>query len=91
MKDKKSPLKDKLLRTPGQSLDEEINKIIDDQVMTYALASVWFVVLAMFEWYRWYMDVPPSPWTFSIMALVVILFSAYKLIPLRKKSSAVLI
>ncbi|WP_345975657.1 nuclease-related domain-containing protein [Sulfurimonas sp. HSL3-7] len=85
MKNTKSPLKEKLLRTPGQSLDEEINKIIDDQALTYLLAPIFFIILAIMEWYKWYMAVPPSPWTMTIMALIVAVFSVYKIVPLRKK------
>lgn len=88
MKDKKSPLKDKLLRTPGQSLDEEINKIIDDEVMTYVVASAMFVFITLFEWYRWYMEIPPSPLLFTFMTFLVILISIYKFISLRKKIKA---
>ncbi len=85
MKDKKSPLKDKLLRTPGQSLDEEINKIVDDQAMLYITASLMLIVMTVLEWYRWYTSTPPSPWTMTLMAVVVTVFSIYKVLPLRKK------
>jgi len=88
MKNNKSPLKDKLLRTPGQSLDEEISKIIDDQAMMYVVASAMFVFITLFEWYRWYMEVPPSPWTFTIMTLLVMVVSVFKIFPLIKKIKA---
>jgi len=88
MKNKKSPLKEKLLRTPGQSLDEEIKKIVDDQAFMYLLAPAFFIVLAVMEWYKWYMAAPPSPWLMTAIAFVISVVSAYKLIPLRKKIKA---
>ncbi len=88
MKDTKSPLKEKPLRTPGQSLDEEIEKIIDDKVMPYIMASSMILFITLFEWYRWYTSTPPSPWTFSIIAIFVIVLSVYKTIPLIKRLRA---
>jgi hypothetical protein len=45
--DKKiSPLKAKPMRNPGQSLDEEIHRIISEDGTTYAAAIVFPVTLA---------------------------------------------
>lgn len=87
-KDTKSPITDKLLRQPGQSLDEEISNILDDQLIPYILAPVLFSVLAAYEWYRRYFETPPSPWTLTFMALAAIAYSTYKIIPLRKRIKA---
>jgi hypothetical protein len=82
---KKSPLKDKPLRHAGQSIDEEINRIIDEEGVPYISTSVLLIVIAGFEWYRWYMNTPPSPLIFSVMAILFTTFTAYKIIQIRKR------
>jgi hypothetical protein len=44
---KKSPPTDKPLRNPGQSLDEEINKIYENDVTTYLM---WASAVCLFLW-----------------------------------------
>lgn len=85
MTTKKSPLKDKPLRHAGQSLDEEINRLIEDDALPYISTSVLMLVLSMLEWYRWYFQLPPSPYIFTSLALLITGFSTYKIINMRKK------
>lgn len=85
MKNKKSPLKDKPLRHAGQSIDEEINRIIDEEGVPYISTSLLLILIACFEWYRWYMNTPPSPLLFTIMAILFTAFTAYKIIQIRTK------
>ena len=85
MKNKKSPLKDKPLRHAGQSLDEEINRLVEEDAMPYISASLFLIAIATFEWYSWYFQLPPSPVIITIMAVLFTVFSAYKIIRLRAK------
>ncbi|MDD5160063.1 MAG: nuclease-related domain-containing protein [Sulfuricurvum sp.] len=85
MNNKKSPLKDKPLRNAGQSLDEEITRIIDEDATPYISASLTLILFAVFEWYRLYTHVSPSPWIFTIMALLFTEYSAYKIINIRSR------
>jgi len=82
---KKSPLKDKPLRHAGQSLDEEINRLIDEDAMPYLAGALFLILIAAFEWYRWYIQIPPSPWIFTIMAVLFTAFTSYKIIKIRAK------
>jgi hypothetical protein len=82
---KKSPLKDKPLRHAGQSIDEEINRIIDEDATPYISANLTLILFAVFEWYRWYTHVPPSPWIFTIMALLFTGYSVYKIVNIRSR------
>ena len=76
---KKSPLKSKPLRHAGQSLDEEIQSIVSENVAIYAMIIVMPIALIVMEWYRWYMQVPPSPvWT-TIFLLPLTVYGIYKL------------
>ena len=82
---KRSPLKSKPLRTPGQSLDEEIHKLVDDKFNSYALVSALFILLAAHEWIIWSTNALPQPGILTILAVGVLLYSAYRVYQLRKR------
>ena len=84
-KQKKSPLKAKPLRNPGQSLDEEINKLIDDKGTDYAVITIFPIVLAVLEWYRWYMEMSYTPWLYTIIAFICSFYGFYKLFKLKSQ------
>jgi hypothetical protein len=81
----KSPLKDKPLRAPGESLDKKITDLIIDGGIHYLFISALFLMMAVMEWIHRYSKAPPSPWLFSFMALIAILYSTVKIIRTRKK------
>ena len=82
---KKSPLKDKPLRHAGQSIDEEINRIVDEDAIPYIITSLFLIMVAVFEWYKWYFQLPPSPILITIVAILFTAFATYKLIRIRTK------
>lgn len=82
---KKSPLKDKPLRHAGQSIDEEINRIVDEDAIPYIITSLFLIMVAVFEWYKWYFQLPPSPILITLMAILFTVFATYKLIRIRTK------
>ena len=84
-KEKKSPLTAKPLRNPGQSLDEAIDKMLDEEASKYALLIVVPIVFALLEWYRWYFQTPVSPWTYTRLALLICPYPAYRLFTIKKK------
>jgi Nuclease-related domain len=88
MNKKTSPLKDKPLRLAGQSLQEEIDKIINDKALNYMLAPVFFISLVIYEWLRYIQDSVPSPksiFTLALLAIAATIFSAFKIIKFRTK------
>lgn len=82
---KKSPLKAKPLRVAGQSVDERIRNIIDDKGTNYAVLAVFPAVLAGMEWYRWYVDAPYSPWSYTLIAAILSPIGVYKAFKLKKE------
>ena len=82
---KHSPLKAKPLRNPGQSLDDEIHKIISEDMAPYIAAGGLFIYMAFSDWYHWYRPQPVTPWVSTIIALLFLVFLAYKWVSLRKK------
>jgi hypothetical protein len=76
---KRSPLKDKPLRYAGKSIDEQIDKLVNDNAAPYIVVSVLFIVITILEWLRYYSNSPPSPKTITFLAVLAILFSYYKI------------
>jgi len=77
---KEWPLKDEPLRNPGQSLDERIEDIWNDGVMTWAMVASFFTLFAMFEWLRWYDPFPPnSRFVFTAIATLFVAVAYWKI------------
>lgn len=81
----KSPLKDKPLRNPGQSIDEYIQTSIMEQVNTYLIVIAISIMLAALEWYRFYTSMQPSPWLLTIVAILAVPYPIYRLVQLQTK------
>ncbi|MFP7753462.1 nuclease-related domain-containing protein [Thermodesulfobacteriota bacterium B35] len=76
---KKSPLKDKPLRYSGQSLDERIDKLINEDALPYVFVCILVIYWSGYEWWRYFKNPPPNPIIATIFAVMVILFSIYKI------------
>lgn len=61
----------KPLRIPGQSLDEEIARLRGEREERLGAAFL-VLVLAAFEWYRTWTELPPYPWPLTIIAICAI-------------------
>jgi len=82
---KRSPLKRKPLRNPGESLQEEIHSIQTEQLTPPLMMAVFGILFAAFEWWRWFRGAPPQPLGFSFLALIAIGYGSYKWIILRRR------
>ena len=67
----RNPLKHKPLRLPGQSDDEKIRSLEMD-IAFYIVMALFFVFLAVFEWWRWYRNIPPQPILALCLALIIV-------------------
>lgn len=83
---KKSPLKAAPLRNPGQSLDEEIDTLWNESAQYYILFVAGFFGMVVIDWLRWLTARPLNPLATTIVFMVVLAFSTYKLREIRKKS-----
>ncbi len=81
--DTRSPLTAPPLRNPGQSLDEEIHRVLDEDVTSYLMVAVSLSVITLFEWWRWWFNFPPQPLLFTVVTLAVISYVARRLVVLR--------
>ncbi|QSI28905.1 NERD domain-containing protein [Variovorax sp. RKNM96] len=75
----RSPLKDKPLRMPGQSVAEEREELLDNTVSQPLMLALFLVLLAGLEWYRLYFNMTPSPVIFSIGAGLGIGYAALRI------------
>lgn len=74
----RSPLKDKPLRLPGQSLAEERENLVEDAVGQPLMLALFLVLIAGLEWWRLYTQMKPNPILFSGVALIAVLYAAYR-------------
>lgn len=81
----KSPLKDKPLRNPGESLETELRDLLYDNLLPYYFYAVFMLLLAALEWWRWLRKLPLSPIFYTLMALVAVLVAAWKYQRIRLK------
>lgn len=81
----RSPLKDAPLRNPGQSLEEEIQRVVDNQAMAplAAIAALW--AIALIEWLAVWRELPRQPWTLTAVAVLGSLLFWVRVSRLRRK------
>jgi hypothetical protein len=85
---KKSPLKERPLRNPGQSVYEELQQLYSEKVLPYFLFPTLFIAYAIGEWWRWYLPPPPIPMFVTVIALVSLIYSVYQIRKIRPKIHA---
>lgn len=75
---KKSPLKTKPLRLAGQSLRDERDRVIDEDLMPPFVIALVAVAVTLLEWWRWFVKVPPQPGFYTFLAVCAIGYCAYR-------------
>lgn len=79
VKEKRSPLKNRPLRNPGQSLDEQIRDLIYDHVAMPLSLAVFVMLLAGLEWFRYFRPHEPAPGIYSFGAFLVAIYAAFRI------------
>jgi hypothetical protein len=80
-----SPLKAKPLRVPGQSLDEQIDFLLNDRFMGYGFAAGCLLVIAGMEWLAYLAKLPRQPFLYSIAAAGALGVAAWRFFEIRQK------
>ena len=88
MDQKHNPLKAKPLRQAGQSVQEELDKVIDEHFISYGLVIVFIFAYTVSEWIRWYFHIPPKPVHVTILSLLIISYCLIKLLGIKKQIKA---
>lgn len=78
-KETKSPIKNLPVRMPGQSIREQIDKVLDDTVLPYAFAAMVSIFAAWQEWAHYWFKLPRNPWIYTAIAAIVTLVAVRKL------------
>lgn len=81
----KSPIKDNPLHNPAESLDKEIDKIINDKAIQDLVMIIMLLVLTGWEWWTWFRDVQPHPINISIVTTLLIPIFVYRIYKHHKK------
>ena len=84
----RSPIKDKPLRNPAQSLEEERRALLEDKLEPWLLIAAVFFVLALLEWWRYLTASKLNPLVFTGFAVVVAAFAAWRFYTLRPRFRA---
>jgi hypothetical protein len=75
----KSPLREPPLRLPGQSIDEQINRLLNEKQLNYALFAFGVFLLAVGAWIQVLTGSQLNPWLFSAVAVLVIGYCAFRI------------
>jgi hypothetical protein len=82
---KKSPIKDRPLHYPGESLDIEIAVLQDEMLSKYGVYAAFFFAVTIVEWLKYFLNAQPSPWVYSISAVLVIGFCLNKILRIKSQ------
>jgi len=74
----KSPLKEPLLRLPGQSIDEQMHNLFNEKLLNYLLIMLVFFLFTLVSWIQALGQSPLNPWLMSITAAPVIAYCVFR-------------
>jgi hypothetical protein len=80
-----SPLKAKPLRVAGQSVDEAIDRSINDTATSYFMVAAVLCVLSAMEWLGYLTHAPRHPIVFSIMAAIAVAAAGWRTLEVRSR------
>ena len=80
----KSPLKAANLRQPGQSVQEEIDRLWDDELVPALVVVMTFALLFM-EWWRYFFNVPSGPllFVYTVSMVFAIVYFLFRLVVIK--------
>jgi len=65
-------------------LDEQIDRLVNDDAMSYALTAILAVMLAALEWIRWAAHLPPYPKMLTALAVPMVAYCTWRLVKIRR-------
>ena len=75
----RSPLTSPPLRNPGQSIDEEMERIFGDEIGSHIVVIMMAVAFAAVEWLRSWLDSPYQPVAVTLIVVVAVLYSVFRI------------
>ncbi len=85
-KEYRSPLISNPLRSPAQSIEEEMNRVFVEEVIPYIAYPVLFSLWAIWSWGYWLEVIEPgNPMVITVVALGTIIYSCFRMIKTRER------
>ncbi len=81
----KSPIKDKPLRNPGESLEQRAQDLLIDKGMFYGVMIAFMVTFSFLEWWRWYKEIEPNPIVVTVIGGLFSLYCLFRFVGVRKQ------
>jgi Nuclease-related domain len=81
----RSPLVARPLRLPGQSVQEELDRTLEDEFLPYLLAAGVLFSAAAMEWVATWRHIPRQPWLYSALAAIAILLCVRQFFQIRRR------
>lgn len=81
----RSPLKKKPLRNPGESIQQEMETLLENEVLPHVMGAAIAIIFAVYEWVRWITNTPPQPIPITVFALIFAAFTTYKVVTVRQR------
>lgn len=81
----KSPIEDKPLRYPAQSLDEKLDDLFIEKFLPYIIVPAIFITIAFNSWITYFSKVVPNPYLLTGLAIIITAWSIYKIITMIKE------
>lgn len=78
MRNNRSPLKDKPLRNPGQSVRDQRIALIFDKLLGPMAVALMFLYWALMDWIHYFLPTPPKPWMSSVFASLAVVYTAWQ-------------
>jgi len=75
----KSPIRERPLRSPGQSVRDEIERVLTEEIGVWVFVPLFAVVLSLLEWLRAVGRFGPDPRGYSALAVLVMAYSLWRL------------
>jgi hypothetical protein len=79
------PVEGQLRRLPGQSVREELDRILHEKAMDYFVLCFGIFLLAAWEWFRWLTNSKPQPLGVTGLAVVVLGYCAWRILGFRRE------
>jgi hypothetical protein len=80
-KETKSPIKNLPVRVPGQSIDEQIDKVLVKKLLEPLLIAGALCVMAVVEWVRYFLPSKPAPVLNTAIAILGIMWAVWRIRP----------
>ncbi len=80
---KRTPLKSNPAPLPGQSSEEQLQRLLYDKGLLWLMIAVLPAMFAGIEWWRWLFAVRPQPIGFSVLAVLAAAVAVWRLRGLR--------